>query len=185
MAKKKTTITVASKTKKRATINKNSNTTKNTAVITTVGTAVLAKSMSKASKATKTTAILMLILGLLIGAVSCYFMTKNDCFELIGKDEITLTLEYTDNETGLIGTYTEQGVKIISFNQDVSDDIIIEVDPKLIDNNDGTYSATQIGTYYIKYHSNNIKYGSIFTVERIRLITFVEPSEGTVKEEIN
>ena len=94
------------------------------------------------------------------------FTCKNDTFELIGKDEITLTLN---------DKYTNQGVKAISFGKDISAEILIETN--LLTDENGDYYAEDIGTYYIKYYSKDVKYGTIFKVEKIRLITFVEPSE--------
>ena len=38
--------------------------------------------------------------------------------------------------------------------------------------------SNEVGTFYVKYSSNSIKYGKIFKVEKIKLVTFVEASEG-------
>jgi len=180
MANNKTKSTNASKKTTKAKVN---STTKNVATATAVGSLVATKAIKKTDSKTKFLALFMLIIGLLIGVLSAYIVTRNDCFELLGENEITLEMEIAENETGLLGTYAEDGVKVISFGKDVSNTLVVEIDPKFIDNHDGTYSATQVGTYYIKYHSNSLKYGKVFTVEKIRLITFVEPSEITEKEE--
>ena len=44
------------------------------------------------------------------------------------------------------------------------------------------FSAEDVGTYYIKYSVEDFKYGKLFTVEKIRLITFVEE---TIQDEID
>ena len=42
----------------------------------------------------------------------------------------------------------------------------------------GNYYAEEEGTYYITYTVDSLKYGSIFKIQKIRLITFVEPTEA-------
>ena len=56
------------------------------------------------------------------------------------------------------------------------------IDTSKEQNSDGTYSADEVGTYYLIYKVKNLKYGTIFKVQKIRLITFVEESEGTTNE---
>lgn len=111
--------------------------------------------------------IVLLIVGIAGGVLVSYFLTRNDCFEIIGQEELTLTLDET---------YTDEGVNVISFNKDVSDKV--KIDTNLTKNPDGTYSADEVGTYYIIYTVDDFKYGTIFNVQKIRLITFVETSEG-------
>lgn len=118
--------------------------------------------------------LLFLILGLSLGIGAYHLTCKDDCFEIIGKDEITLTL--ADNEK----YYTDEGVKIISFSKDISSQAIVETN--LLKNENGYY-ADEIGTYYIKYSSLDIKYGKIFKVEKIRLITYVEEKEEDINVE--
>ena len=128
------------------------------------------KKINKQLKKVSPTAIMLAILLLVVGAVGGFFavkvLTKNDCFVLNGKDEITLTLGET---------YTDEGAKVIAFGKDDADKVVMETN--LTKNEDGTFSAAEVGTYYITYNVNNLKYGSIFKVQKIRLITFVEPSE--------
>ena len=116
--------------------------------------------------------LLVTIIGGAIGAGVCWFITRDDCFEIIGKEEITLTLKEEGEEFGQYNSYIDEGVKVVSFGRDVSDKVYIETDLKKSE--DGTYYADEIGTYYIIYKVDDIKYGKIFTVKRIRLITFVE-----------
>ena len=120
--------------------------------------------------------LVVAFIGVALGAGICYFTTRNDCFEIIGNDEITLTLKADDEEYDQTNSYVDEGVKVISFGKDISKEVIIETDLTITE--DGRFVADEIGTYYIIYKSNDIKYGKIFTVQRIRLITFVEPSEG-------
>ena len=114
-------------------------------------------------------AIVFLIVGIGAGVGAWFFACKDDCFYLNGKDEITLTLAEEDR-------YVDEGVTIVAFGKDATDSITIETNLKVDEN--GKYYAEDVGTYYIKYVSSNLKYGSIFKVEKVRLVTFVEISEG-------
>lgn len=124
--------------------------------------------------------LIVTVIGGAIGAGVCWFVCRNDCFNIIGNDEITLTLKQEGEQFNKRNSYTDQGVKIVSFGKDVSKDVYIETDLK--QNQDGSYYADEVGTYYIIYKTNDIKYGKIFTVKRIRLITFVE---GTPDNEVD
>lgn len=73
-------------------------------------------------------------------------------------------------------TYLDEGVKVVAFGVDETDKV--EIETNLKKDKDGAYFAQTEGTYYIKYTVNNIKYGSIFKVQKIRLIHFVEPTES-------
>ena len=111
-------------------------------------------------------AIMLLCVGSFGGFVGCKIATRNDCFALNGQDEITLQIGET---------YADEGAKVVAFGKDVSEDIVVETN--LQTNIDGTYFAEEEGTYYMIYKSTNLKYGSIFKVQKIRLITFVEATE--------
>lgn len=123
--------------------------------------------------------LLVTIIGGGIGLGVCWFVSRNDCFQIIGAEELTLTLRNEDTEVfGSDNIYYDEGVKVVSFGRDISKDIYIETDLK--QHSDGGYYADEVGTYYIIYKSNDIKYGKIFTVQRIRLITFVESTPDSV-----
>lgn len=120
--------------------------------------------------------LMVTIIGGAVGCGLCWFVCRDDCFTIIGQEELTIpltTIKY-ENEVPVEvdSKYYDEGVKVISFGRDISDQVYIETDLKK--NDDGSYYADEIGTYYIIYKTNDIKYGKIFTVERIRLITFVE-----------
>ncbi len=118
-------------------------------------------------------AILFLILGVAGGAGAWWIVCRNDCFELAGEEEICLT---TDEK------YVDDGVKIIAFGKDFSTDFTIETNLKI--DSDGKYYSDEVGTFYIKYKSQNFKYKTLFKVEKVRLVTFVEPSEDVESEVI-
>lgn len=123
--------------------------------------------------------LMVTIIGVAIGASGCWVMCRNDEFTMIGNDEITLTLkDETEDGYNARNSYIDEGVKVVSFGRDVSDCVYIETN--LNKTEDGAYYADEIGTYYIIYKVDDIKYGKVFTVQRIRLITFVEGTPGNV-----
>lgn len=131
------------------------------------------RQINKAKKAVKgvgakgwIVALLVLVIGIGVGLGSFFLICKNDNFELIGKDELIITTSEK---------YTDDGVKIIAFGKDISSDVMIDTDMKIDD--DGNFYSDVIGTHYITYYTTELKYGSIFKVQKIRLITVVEASE--------
>ena len=111
-------------------------------------------------------AMFLLFVGVVLGYWGVKYLTRNDCFDIIGAEEITLELGQT---------YLDEGVEVVAFGVDESDKV--KIDTNLKKDKDGKFYAQAEGTYYIKYTVNNIKYGSIFKVQKIRLIHFVEPTE--------
>lgn len=128
------------------------------------------KTIKKASPVAIIVAILFLVVGLGAGWLTTSIICKNDCFNIVGMDEISIE----------IGTdYVDQGVKIVAFGKDESASVSIETN--LTKNADGSLTSSEEGTFYIKYKSNCFKYGKLFKVEKIRLVSFVLPSEPSEK----
>ncbi|MBE7075448.1 MAG: DUF5011 domain-containing protein [Clostridiales bacterium] len=132
------------------------------------------KTKSSAKTALKNTsakvflfAFLFLIVGAVLGAGAWWFVCRNDCFELVGEETVSITLGES---------YKDEGVEIVSFGKDVEPLVMIETNLK--QNVDGEYYADEIGTFYIKYYSTDFKYGKLFKVEKVRLVDVVEASEG-------
>ena len=123
----------------------------------------------------KTSIVLVIIwmVAVLLGKISFKYFTRNDCFELIGKDELTLTLGET---------YIDESIHAVSFGRDVSDKVYIETNLQI--NQDGEYYADEIGTYYIVYKVKDFKYDKLFKIQRIRLIQYVEESEDILIDEV-
>ena len=124
------------------------------------------KQMKKASPVAIIVAVLLLVVGAVGGFFGIKFLTKNDCFELIGKEYVTLYVEEN---------YVDEGAKVIAFNKDDSSKVV--VDTNLKKREDGSLYADEIGTYYITYNVNNLKYGSIFKVQKVRIIDVVDAGE--------
>lgn len=117
--------------------------------------------------------IVVIILFGAIGVGGGYFLTRNDCFEILGQDEIELVASEK---------YFDEGVKVIEFGKDKSDKVEIETDLEI--NADGSFSPQTdndgnpvLKTYYIIYKVDTFKLSKLANVERIRLISFVEDSE--------
>ena len=108
--------------------------------------------------------ILTLIIAVACGVFAEKLITKSDCFLLVGNKDIEIELGTADSTY----TYTEEGVKVISFGKDISDKITITTN--MIDNNDGTYTidTSEEGDYYIMYTVDSLKYGKI---KRVRTFT--------------
>lgn len=116
--------------------------------------------------------VIILIFGA-IGVGATFYITRNDCFEIIGDDEITLTVDEK---------YFDEGVKVIEFSQDCSKKV--EIETNLRQNADGSFSIDYdsdsnpiMKTYYIIYRVNTFKLSKLSNIKRIRLISFVENSE--------
>ena len=123
------------------------------------------KTIKKSSSKTLITSLFLILLGLAIGIGAYFLICKNDTFEIIGSDEIILTLN---------DAYEEYGVKAIEFGKDISANVKTETNMTLDENG----KSSEVGTFYVKYTIDSIKYGKIFKIEKVRLITFVEASEG-------
>ncbi len=120
-------------------------------------------------------AIFLSVAGAVGGYFGVKYISRNDCFEIIGQDESTFEIGSDP--------YEDEGVKVVAFGVDETDKVKIETNLKR--NADGKYYAETEGTYYIKYTVDNIKYGSIFKVQKIRLLHFVEPTESEEVEVSN
>lgn len=162
MATKKT----ASKTSARASLNFPSVSTPSVKKRTVKKSAKTAeKQLKKMGAKGIVAALVCLIIGIGVGLAAYFSVCKNDCFEIVGGDEITITLDQK---------YIEQGVKIIEFGKDISGNAKIESDLELTD--DGL--PMELGTFYVKYTVDSVKYGKIFKIQKVRLISVVETSEG-------
>lgn len=180
MAENKSGQPSARKTTKRVTANKNifaganskssTKTTARKAGAAVAGAAVAVGAVKAAKKMNgKSIAVIFVcfILALAIGVGVCFFLGKNDKFDFIGSEELSLTL----NET-----YADEGVEIKEFGINLSKKAIVKTNLK--QNDKGEYYAEEAGTYYMIYSVKSLKFGLIYPTQKIRLITFVEPSEG-------
>ena len=160
------------KVSKRASVSLNTESTTISEKTRKKQTKKVKSSLGKISTAAKVVMVLLILVGIVGGFFATKFLTRNDCFVLNGKEEQTM----------FIGeNYKDEGAKVVAFGIDDSEKVEIKTNMKK--NNDGTFTAEEVGTYYMIYTVKNIKYGSIFKIQKIRLITFVEVSEG-VEEDV-
>lgn len=85
--------------------------------------------------------ILYLLIGLALGYGVSYVVTRNDCFIINGSKEIVINVN---------DTYVDQGVKIVEFGKDITDEVVIIV----YDENDEevvSVDTTKEGEYTIVY----------------------------------
>ena len=118
------------------------------------------KAVNKQKKA-HPIAFLLVVLFLAVGAVCGYFVTKhltrNDKFEILGEQTITINLgEDLPQDEGAIA---------ISFGRDISSRIVVE------DN----INTEKAGRYYIKYTVDDIRYNGVV---KYRYIIILAPEEG-------
>lgn len=116
--------------------------------------------MAKRKKKVPKFIIFLFIFGFLVGGVSAYFLTKNDCFILNGDKEITLNL----NEV-----YEEKGVKVVAYGKDLSSEVIIviynENDEKV--ENVSTLNSDE---YTIVYQVSSSKYVSYKLIRKVKVV---------------
>ena len=152
----------ASKTSKKAEINVSfkSNSKRKTSA------KKVSKQIKKLGFGTIMIAVIVIAISLVGGYFGGKFLLRNDCFVLNGKDEITLQIGEK---------YTDEGAKVVVFGK--NEESKLKVETNLKQNSDGTYYSDSEGTFYIVYSVDNFIYGKLFNIKKIRLITFVEPTE--------
>lgn len=131
------------------------------------GTARAVKKAVKRSGA-KTLAVIFIcfIVGAAIGAGVCWFLGKNDKFEMLGEEHIYIAVGEV---------YADEGVTIKEFGIDLSKRAVCESDLK---NDGGGFYAESAGDYYISYTVKSVKFGFIYPVRKIRLVSVIGASEG-------
>lgn len=130
----------------------------------TVGARKIAKKMGGKSIAVIITCF---ILAFAIGAGICFFLGKNDKFDMLGAEQVVINVDEK---------YTDEGVDIREFGINLSKKAIIDTDLKTDGN--GNYYAESAGDYYIAYTVKSLKFGFIYPVQKIRLINVIGASEG-------
>lgn len=104
--------------------------------------------LSKISSTVKILCCFLFIFGICVGIFTTYFITKNDVFEIIGNTEIILNVG---------DDYVEQGVKIIAFGKDISDQVKIK----------GTVNTLIADDYVIEYSVDNFRFRNYILYKKI------------------
>ncbi len=113
--------------------------------------------------------IVFLVIGAIAGYFSYGYFCKNDCFEMIAysNNEINVYIGPDEN----LKTYTELGVKCISFGKDISNKVNITYKYR----QDNTFDAVEVesvdcsvaGVYYAIYKIDNIKFKNVTLIRTI------------------
>ena len=101
--------------------------------------------------------VVFFLLGMLIGVGVSYVVTRNDCFILNGSKEIIIDVN---------DVYKDQGVKVVEFGKDISEDVIITIydsDDEEVDNID----TSIIGEYTIIYTIDSKKWDEYKLIRRV------------------
>lgn len=106
------------------------------------------KELSKFSTVTKLISAILFVVGVMGGVFTTYYFTRNDTFQIIGETEIHLNVGEE---------YIEQGVKIIAFGKDISDQVIIT----------GEVNTEVEDVYVIKYTVDNFRFKNYTLYKKI------------------
>ncbi len=122
------------------------------------------KALKKLHATTKALIVVALLIGIGAGALTCYFMSKNDTFELKGQKSYQIELNTAEGAAPFL--YTEEGVEAIAFGQDVSGKLTVST----------TLQKDAEGRYIIPVDKEGV-YTITYTVDSIKL-------NGTIGEQI-
>lgn len=122
---------------------------------------------------TKFIASITFIIALVTSFIITHSMQKNDRFELIGKQTITMNVNSTYEEPSL-----KDAIVCISFGQDALNSIIINEQETTYDPQTSPKTA---GTYYIVYQSSNFKFKDITRIRTI-VVNEIEINEDGLGE---
>ena len=114
------------------------------------------KAVKKVHAATIALALLFFVIGCIGGVVVYGQLTKNDKFDLLGDNTVTLKIGEA---------YTEAGVSIVSFGRDISDKVVYGGDYDVLDTN-------VEGVYQIVYKVEDIRWGDY---QRVRTVIVGDP----------
>lgn len=109
--------------------------------------------------------VIALALGVALGAFACYFLCRNDGFELKGKNELILPV----GAEGSSVTYVDKGATAVSFGRDISRDINVSTNLKEIGDGEYMVDTSKEGVYFIIYTVEDVRFGDIKRVRTIRV----------------
>ena len=96
---------------------------------------------------------LFLVLGALGGYFTLKYLTKDDVFKILG--EQTVVLNVGEN-------FIDDGVKIVAFGKDISDNVKIEIDEN--------FDKNVAGRYYVKYTVDNLRFKGVIKYRYIDVV---------------
>lgn len=125
--------------------------------------------------ATKVIAALCLVAGIVLGAVVCLAMFKNDRFVLKGQSQFSMSV-------GDSYAYADEGVEAVCFGRDVTDKMTVTLSEGITKDGSGKYviPTDKAGVYTITYTVDCYKFGvdgPNGEIKRIRVFTVNEVEE--------
>lgn len=125
------------------------------------------KQIKKLPILSKICIIILFLVGVAISIGICFFVCKNDQFEIIGKKNITINV----NET-----YTDLGVTAIGFRTDMKGQVVTEVykDGEKIDADLSNLDTSEDCVYQIVYKLSNFRFRDARIVRIVNVVTPVE-----------
>jgi len=110
----------------------------------------IVKTVKKTNKSLLICTVLFLLIGLGCGFGVTKYLTRNDTFEIIGNQTITLNID---------DTYTDLGAIAIEFNKDISSEIVVEGLEEI--------DTSKEGKYMIVYRLSSKRYKDIKRVRHV------------------
>lgn len=117
------------------------------------------KEIKKMHPLTKFIAAVSFIVALVVAFSASYFIQKNDKFELIGEQTITMNVGGKYIEPSL-----NDAIVCVSFGRNVNSSVTINNQESTYD---PTTSPTVAGTYYIVYQTSDFKFKDITRIRKI------------------
>lgn len=137
------------------------------------------KQIKKLPIISKICIVILFLVGVAISIGICFFVCKNDQFEIIGKKNITINV----NET-----YTDLGVTAIGFRIDMRGQVVTEVykDGEKIDADLSNLDTSEDCVYQIVYKLSNFRFRDARIVRIVNVVTPVEekPEQSYTPDEV-
>ena len=132
------------------------------------------KEIKKMPSSLKVIMALVFIISTLGAFLTSFMMQKNDYFELIGDQVVTMYIG---------GSYQEpeinEAIKCVSFGMNATSSVYINEEETTFDPNT---SVNNEGTYYIVYQTSNFKYSSITRIRTI-IVNAIDKNEDGIGED--
>ncbi|MBP5357093.1 MAG: hypothetical protein J6Y68_02975 [Clostridia bacterium] len=130
---------------------------------------------------TKVVVAIFAVLGIVVGVIVGFVLSKNDRFVLKGNSLYSYDVSSSDY------IYKEEGIEVVCFGFDISDKLTVETNLSKNASGDYIIPGTVEGTYYIKYSVDFFKFGEDAPngpIIRVRTFT-VSSSEDDGRAEEN
>ena len=113
------------------------------------------KKARRLNRLTSFICFLALLGGAVLGAYAYEYVCQDDCFVVLGDKENAVELNAVNF------TYYDDGVRIVEFGRNISDNVVVETNMIKLGNGAYTVDTTIPGRYYIKYTVDSPKYEKV------------------------